>query len=449
MEGKNKRKDFNSQSKSIVLNVYNYFKTLFLNENKTELRNRVVAATGVSLSTIKRIVSESVDLRGSNNDNGEVHLRSPKKRKRTRTKTNIPEWEKMDIRNMIYNFHKTEGCRVTLTQLQGKLSAEYDFSGKRTSLHTIIRELGFTWKKTKDNRRLLIEKSDIRALRLNYLDKIKYYRSQGRQIVYLDETYIHAGHTSSKSWTDNTSKGLLSTISKGNRLVIVHAGGEMGFIPNCLLIFKSGTKSGDYHDDMNSDNYGKWLTEKLIPNLPPNCIVVTDNAPYHNIQLQKAPNCNSRKADMIDWLISKNIPFSQNLRKPQLYEIIKNNKKRHIVYKFDHLLEVNGHVPLRLPPYHPDLNPIEMIWAQIKNTVAKKNVLFKLDAVKTLTEEEFSSVTVEDWTKCCQHVIKAEDNYLEHEVRVDVITEELVITTGSASETSDSDAEDDFENISD
>ncbi|XP_018569175.1 uncharacterized protein LOC108909344 [Anoplophora glabripennis] len=353
----------------------------------------------------------------------------------------------MDIRNMIYNFYKTEGCRVTLTQIQEKLITEYDFSGKRTSLYTIIKKLGFRWRKTKNNQRVLIEKTDIRAIRLNYLDKIKYYRSQGRPIVFFDETYIHAG-IRSNSWTDNTGNGLLSTISKGNGLVIVHVGGEMGFIPNCMLIFKSGTKSGDYHDHdhMNTQNYEEWLTEKLIPNLPPNSVVVTGNAPYHNVQVQKAPTCNSRKTDMVDWLISKNIPFSPNLLKPQLYEIIKHNKKQHIVYKFDRLLQENGHVALRLPPYHPDLNPIEMVWAQVKNSVAKKNVLFKLEAVKTLTEEEFLSVTVEDWMKCCQDVVKVEDNYLQNEIRVDMVVEDLIIT---ASDSESSTGEDDFENLSD
>jgi hypothetical protein len=94
----------------------------------------------------------------------------------------------------------------------------------------------------------------------------------------LDETYLHSKHTSSKNWTDESTKGLFANILKGLRLIIIHAGGEMGFIPNCLLMFKSKTKSGDYHSETNSQNYGKWLEEKLIPNLP-NSVVVTDNAP--------------------------------------------------------------------------------------------------------------------------------------------------------------------------
>jgi hypothetical protein len=35
-------------------------------------------------------------------------------------------------------------------------------------------------------------------------------------------------------------------ISKGNGLIIVHAGGEMGFVNDALLICKSGTDSAPY-----------------------------------------------------------------------------------------------------------------------------------------------------------------------------------------------------------
>ena len=37
-------------------------------------------------------------------------------------------------------------------------------------------------------------------------------------------------------------------VSNSERLIIINAGGEMGCIPNCLLMWKAGRKSGDYHD---------------------------------------------------------------------------------------------------------------------------------------------------------------------------------------------------------
>ena len=48
----------------------------------------------------------------------------------------------------------------------------------------------------------------------------------------------------------------------------INAGSETGGVPNALLVFKSGQRSGDYHEEINGDNYEKWLKTKLISNLP-------------------------------------------------------------------------------------------------------------------------------------------------------------------------------------
>lgn len=86
-----------------------------------------------------------------------------------------------------------------------------------------------------------MEKFDIRLKRIEFLKQIMKYRAENRYIVYTDETYIHSTHTQSKGWSDdNYDKELKKPISKGQRLIIVHAGGERGFVPNALLIFKSG-----------------------------------------------------------------------------------------------------------------------------------------------------------------------------------------------------------------
>lgn len=109
-------------------------------------------------------------------------------------------------------------------------------------------------------------------------------------------------------------------MSKGNKWIIVHAGGETGFVENALLVFKSNTKSGDYHEEMNNTNFKKWITEKLLPNLYTDSIIVMDNVPYHSICINKCPNTNSKKADMQSWLTENNVEFNESYTKPQLYE---------------------------------------------------------------------------------------------------------------------------------
>jgi transposase len=117
-----------------------------------------------------------------------------------------------------------------------------------------------------------------------------------------------------------------------------------------------------------------------------------------------------------------------------IYDIIKRHKKRHIIYKFDVLLERHGYNILRLPPYHPDLNPIEKIWASVKNSVAKKNVTFKLDNAKILAEHEFSNTKFNTiWKNVCSGVITNEDNYLLNERR-GVRVPEIIINLGADSD---------------
>lgn len=72
---------------------------------------------------------------------------------------------------------------------------EKDFKLKmsRPTIFKMLKNIGFKYKKTRDNRKLLTEKSDIASLRAKYLRSILKMRAEGRNIVYVDETYLHAG----------------------------------------------------------------------------------------------------------------------------------------------------------------------------------------------------------------------------------------------------------------
>jgi len=80
------------------------------------------------------------------------------------------------------------------------------------------------WKKTSDNRKFIVERHDIRSLRVKYLRTITAYKEEGRPIVYADGTYIHSSHTTSYARDDGSGAGLKAPVSKGRRLIIVLAG---------------------------------------------------------------------------------------------------------------------------------------------------------------------------------------------------------------------------------
>ena len=71
--------------------------------------------------------------------------------------------------------------------------------------------------------------------------------------------------------------------------------------------------------NINTAIFNSWVEQDLIPKLPNNSVVVTDNASFH-----KSPHLKT-------------------------------------------MIEKAGHILEYLPPYSPDLNPIEPKWAQAKS----------------------------------------------------------------------------------
>ncbi|KAJ4429145.1 hypothetical protein ANN_26148 [Periplaneta americana] len=63
----------------------------------------------------------------------------------------------------------------------------------------------------------------------------------------------------------------------------------MGFIEGTELVYDSKSQSADYHDEMNGENYNTLLKERLIPNLPSECIAVSDITQYEKIKYQQWP----------------------------------------------------------------------------------------------------------------------------------------------------------------
>lgn len=111
-------------------------------------------------------------------------------------------------------------------------------------------------------------------------------------------------------------------------------------------------------------------------------------------------------------------------------------------YKIDRLAEECGHTVLRLPPYHRDLNPIELLWAKVKHDVAMNNANYTLNAVENLLNEALDNVSLDYWKKCIAHVKKGEDIMWD----LDGISDELqdrIIETDAVND-EDSEEEDFF-----
>ncbi|XP_050293523.1 uncharacterized protein LOC126734047 [Anthonomus grandis grandis] len=428
-----------SQGREIIANVAE-----FMHKEAEEgltiplkrFRERTLAATKISKVTYQKILKESANIK----NNPSCSFSSPRKKRPRKSRIlDITSTQLKEIRSIVNDFYIVEKRRPTLKLILQKIIDRSVIHEPMSipSLAKLLKSIGFRWKKTDDNRKALMESYDIRLKRIKYLKQITEFKNQGRNIVYTDETYIHSSHTSDKGWFDESLSGIRKPILKGQRLIIVHAGGKNGFVKDGLLIFRSGSKSGDYHDDMNHENFMKWVETQLLPNLPPNSVLVLDNASYHNVQVKKNVTSGSKKQLIIDWLKEHNLEHDEKMTKTELYEIVLQNKRFYpIKCKLDELMESHGHLTLRLPPYHPELNPIEKIWTTVKNWVASRNTTFKLADVEALTRQKFAEVSVDDWRSICDHVDKIEDKYIKDHNLFDETLDSLKFTvnTGSSDE---------------
>jgi transposase len=80
-----------------------------------------------------------------------------------------------------------------------------------------------------------------------------------------------------------------------------------------------------FSSSINTEIFTNWVEYDLLPKLPPNSVLVLDNAAFHKGQVMQE------------------------------------------------MVERAGHKLLYLPPYSPDLNPIEKKWAQAKARRRKNN----------------------------------------------------------------------------
>lgn len=407
-----------------------------------QCQKRCSRATGVSLDSVKKIKKE-----GKAMVNGQVFATPNKTRVKKKPVTVLDDFDKTLIRRTVHSFYSQEKSLPTVGKLRAKLQDIMNFTGGNTSLRKILKELGFKWRKTSNNRKLLIERDDIRNKRINFIRQIRRYRSEHRPIIYTDETYVCTTHSTPKSWQDDTSEGLHTPVSGGDRLIIVNAGGSSGFVPGAFLQWKASQSTGDYHENMNQTNYEKWIKEKLIPNLQPRSVIVVDNAAYHNVKVDKVPTKSSTKTVMQEWLTKHNIAFTADMLKVELFQLITLNKPEER-YRMDNIIESAGHTVLRLPPYHPDLNAIELIWSQLKSYVAAHNTTFTMTGIMSLVQNKSETIGITEWEKAVDHVIKIENQYVEREGILDEIVDRIVVNLDeSDSENSESEDELDMSGI--
>lgn len=321
---------------------------------------------------------------------------------------------------------------------------------KRTTLYSVIKKLDFVFTKRK-RFSVLTEREDLLVWRQNYLYDVRKFRQEGRTVYYLDETWVNTGD--GNVWVDNKTvrskhdafnsgltNGATNATGNGKRLIVLHVGSHKGFLVDGLLCFAANKNSADYHDEMNGDIFHEWF-ESIIPRLDPNSVIVLDNAPYHSVRSEKIPTSTSKKEEILSWLMSKGAVIDKSMFKPQLLAKVKEIRGKYTSYVVDNMAKDAGHTVLRLPPYHCELNPMELAWAMVKGHVKQNNTTFEVDDVRNLLNTAIERVTSKNWQNFIKHVIEEEKKIIQVDTNMDEIIDSLelcdVTITGDTSDLND------------
>lgn len=192
----------------------------------------------------------------------------------------------------------------------------------------------------------------------------------------------------------------------------------------------------DYHDTMNAENYEKYF-EKVCTLLKPNSLIVIDNASYHSRNTEDFPVSRWRKGQFQEWLKENNISFPSDALRSELWILCKTHRNEKISKVVEQIAKKYGHEVLRLPPYHCELNAIELIWADEKNFVARENKEMTIESVENLFRKRREEITAEICRNCVKHVRRVEEEYWETDRIMDEKTDRLIISLGDSEDESD------------
>ena len=166
------------------------------------------------------------------------------------------------------------------------------------------------------------------------------------RLVFVDETGIHVALTRTHAWTRSGVRATGRVPLKGNRLKLTVAGAIALDGVRCLMAYEGGTTS---------ESFLRFVNDALVPSLRPGDVVVMDNLGAHKTADVRAA------------------------------------------------IEAVGARLIFQPPYHPDLNPIELTWSKLKSLLRKMEArtLPSLSASVGVASQRVSTSDLNGWFSHC------------------------------------------------
>ena len=335
--------------------------------------------------------------------------------------TTIPLAAEGRIRELVFEKHR-QGTICHAKHVHALLKDDFGLDVHERTVQRHLKRMGFCWLRTKNRPRSLREKAAVRQQRHDYLYEIRRNRQrppeERHQVVYLDERLLHHHHGGQYSWfSDNDFVERMS--GKGRRWCFIHAMQENALLAETFLAFEAKHSKGDYHAQFDWNIFQHWFTAQLLRNVPPRSLIILDRCPFHTVGRDAGVPSQMKKGELQQWLTERGIAWEEQwLRARLMQEVERYRDKKPMV---EILAEEQGHKLLFLPVHHPELNPIELVWATVKHycgTIFSNSTSFK-EQRQHLEEAFGRDITPEYCAKVYAHVQAIEERYWNTDLLID------------------------------
>lgn len=265
-----------------------------------------------------------------------------------------------------------------------------DYFAALRSVQRYLLHLGYKQGKKKGSLNYHL-KGHIQALRDVYV--MKMINTNGRRVVYMDESYIHQNYSRHEDslYDPNDEQDLMvKQQHKGRRYCFIAAiidadqsiphdqrtsVQEAQLMEETLDIFVGGKQTIDYHGMFNHTYFVTWM-RKLLNALRTrgiqNAIIVMDNAKYHKQKPSDTPRRFQGKNVLRASCDRYGIDYISTDTKNVLWCKLSKFIECHIDPVICTMAKEEGHEVLFSPPHYSDLQPIELVWAIVKGEVGRQ-----------------------------------------------------------------------------
>lgn len=208
-----------------------------------------------------------------------------------------------------------------------------------------LKEIGYVNKRIMGTKwRYLVERPQVTFERFRYLKKIIECREDGRPVFFIEENFYDANGNYMKLSELEAYESIYKGRKPPAKWFIIYA------------ISEEGIRISKIYDIFQEFDFTEWVLEELLPLLPEASVIVYLDG-NRKLESKTRITMYSTKTDVMAYLDSHGVPYSEDMCKAELLELVDKVQDTSKASKLEETIKSEGFEVLRLPRSLRSLTP--------------------------------------------------------------------------------------------